>query len=170
MNAEEIVSTVFGNTDDSARAVDHVFAVLEATYGPSWDRAKGNAPIGSVKTVWAHHLSEFTHSRAAKQSILWALQNPTDAAPNAMQFRNLCRQAPSRTLDALPAPLPKQNPEMAAKIRESLAATPKKTGRLDWSRRILQDVENGIKRTPTVIAMAKAALGITDATHTQVGA
>jgi hypothetical protein len=158
MNADEIVAAVFGNTDDSARAVDHVFAVLEATYGPAWDRSKGNAPIGSVKTVWAHHLSEFTHSSAAKHSILWALKNPTDSVPNAMQFRNLCRQAPSRTLDALPAPLPKQNPEMAAKIRDALTATPQKTDRLDWARRILQTVADGAKRTPTVVKMARDAL------------
>jgi hypothetical protein len=157
MNADEIVSAVFGNTDDSAKAVDHVFAVLEATY-PNWDRAKGNAPIGTIKTVWAHHLSEFTHSLSAKKCILWALQNPTDTAPNAMQFRNLCRLAPISKLGALPAPLPKQNPEMAAKIREALTVTSQKAGRFDWAHRIVQSVEDGAKRTPTVVKMARDAL------------
>jgi hypothetical protein len=170
MNADEIVSAVFGNSDDAAMAVDHVFAVLDATYGPAFDRAKGNAPIGTVKTVWAHHLSEFTHSRAAKQAILWALRNPTDSAPNAMQFRNLCRLAPSRTLDALAAPLPKQNPEMAAKIREAMAVAPPKSDSLDWARRICQAVADGQRRTPGVIAMAQAALGITDTAHAHAGA
>ena len=39
--------------------IERVFLRLAATYGAAWDRALGQAPIGDVKTVWAHELSAF---------------------------------------------------------------------------------------------------------------
>ena len=104
MNEDQVVSAVFGNTDDATKAVDHVFVVLEATYGAAWARSLGASPIGTVKTVWAFQLGQFTHSIPAKRSIVWALKNLPDAAPSAIQFRNLCRQAPAAEALQLPAP------------------------------------------------------------------
>jgi hypothetical protein len=161
MTADEVVAAVFGDTDDSAIAVDHVFAVLGATYGADWTRRLGTAPIVTTKTAWAHHLSEFTHSTAAKRSIMWALKNPPETPPNAIQFRNLCRMAPSPKVLALPEP--KADPErLAAEVaklaplRERFASTPSVDFKA-WAKRLIANPE---MTTQASLQMARNALGV----------
>lgn len=101
---DQVVSMVFGDTEDSIRAVDHVFAVLAATYTAAWERSLGTTPISDVKTAWAYQLGQFTHSQTAKRAILWGLRNLPDSVPSAIQFRNICRMAPVTEALALPAP------------------------------------------------------------------
>lgn len=101
---DQVVALVFGDTENAVLAVDHVFAVLAATYGAAWTRSLGDSPLSDVKTAWAYQLSQFTHSKTAKRSILWALQNLPDHVPSAMQFRNVCRLAPLPQPIALPEP------------------------------------------------------------------
>lgn len=142
----------------AAAAVDHVFNVMGATYGAAWDRSMGTAPIADVKTAWGEALNDFMHSDDAKKAILWGLKNLPDMVPNARQFRSLCRNAPSKAPVMLPAPT--VNPEIAAKVLEGLKANT--VGRVDhkaWARKILDDVDAGVKRSPTVIQMAKNAIG-----------
>ena len=123
MNADEVVTAVFGNSDDAVMAVEHVFVVLGAYYGAAWGRALGGTPIGMVKTVWAHQLSQFTHSKRAKRAILWALQNLPEAVPNAGQFGKLCRSAPG-VAAVLELPRPAQDPAIVAAIVNGIKAKP----------------------------------------------
>lgn len=142
----------------AAAAVDHVFNVMGATYGAAWDRSMGTAPIADIKTAWGEALNDFMHSDDAKKAILWGLKNLPDTVPNARQFRSLCRNAPSKAPVMLPAPT--VNPEIAAKVLEGLKAQP--VGRVDhkaWAHRILADVAAGMKKSPTVVQMAKNAIG-----------
>ena len=135
-------------------AIDRLFKRLAATYGARWDVSLGQAPIADVKTVWGHELSAFANSL---HRIAWALENLPERCPNAIEFRNLCRQAPSP--EALALPLPKANPEIAAKVIDGLKASNTKTGRMDpraWAKAILANPKG---RTPTVIKMAKSAVG-----------
>lgn len=135
-------------------AIDRLFKRLAATYGARWDVSLGQAPIADVKTVWGHELSAFANSL---HRIAWALENLPERCPNAIEFRNLCRQAPSP--EALALPLPKANPEIAAKVIDGLKASNTKTGRMDpraWAKAILANPKG---RTPTVIQMAKSAVG-----------
>lgn len=137
-------------------AIDRLFKRLGATYGARWDVSLGQAPIADVKTVWGHELSAFANSL---HRIAWALENLPERCPNAIEFRNLCRQAPSPEAPALPLPLPKVNPEIAAKVIDGLKASNTKTGRMDpraWAKAILANPKG---RTPTVIKMAKSAVG-----------
>lgn len=139
----------------AAAAVDHVFSIMGATYGASWDRSLGSAPIADVKTAWGDALDDFCQSDDAKRAILWALKNLPDTVMNSRQFRTLCRQAPRREAPALP--MPKVNPEIAAKVIDGLKATT--ATRHDpraWARAILANPKG---RTPTVIQMAKNAVG-----------
>jgi len=145
---------------NAAAAVDHVFSVMGATYGAAWDRSLGTAPISDVKTVWGDALADFMHSDDAKRAIVWALKNLPDTSmpPNSRQFRSLCRQAPSKAPVMLPAPT--VNPEIAAKVLEGLKAAPMiKIDHKAWAKRILIDVKGGLRRSPTVVQMAKDALG-----------
>jgi hypothetical protein len=138
-------------------AVEHVFSVMGATYGAAWDRSLGTAPINDVKTIWADALSDFTHSDDAKRAIIWGLKNLPDTVPNPRQFRTLCRQAPAREVPALP--MPKVNPEIAAKVLGGLkASTTTKLDHKAWAKAILRDVQGGLKRNQTSVAMARAAL------------
>lgn len=139
--------------------VNFVFSRLAAEYGSAWDRSLGNAPLSDVKTVWGEKLDGFTETPELKKCIMWALANLPDRCPNSIEFRNLCRQAPSEQPIALP--LPKPNPEMAKLVMEKLAKAP--SAPIDnraWAKAILRDVENGVRRTPTVIQMAKNALEV----------
>ncbi len=133
------------------RAIDRLFHRLAATYGAEWDRSLGATPISDTKSVWAHELSGFSGNL---QPIAWALENLPERCPNAIQFKNLCRQAPAPATEMLPSP--KADPAIVKLITEKLAAVPVvKAGRLDWARRIL---DNPKGRSPTVVQMAKNAL------------
>jgi len=146
--------------DDSvAGAVEHVFKVMAATYGAAWDRALGIAPSADVKTIWANALGDFTHSQDAKRSIMWALKNLPDDVPNARKFRTLCLSAPKAATPMLPSPT--VNPEISAKVFQAFsAAKAMRVDPRDWARRIIADAEAGVKKSPTVLRMAKDALGV----------
>ena len=103
---------------NAAAAVNHVFAVMGATYGAAWDRSIGTAPIADVKTVWGDALSDFTHTDDAKRAIVWGLKNLPDTVPNARQFRTLCRQAPAKAQVMLPSP--KADPVIVKKVVEGI--------------------------------------------------
>lgn len=156
---DDIVDALFGGNDSSAAAVDHVFSTLAVAYGPAFTRSLGDAPEGEIKTFWGYQLSDFTHSKDAKRAIVWALQNLPPKVPNAIEFKLLCRNAPSKQVLALPAVVT-VNPEIAAKVLEGLKANT--VGRVDhkaWAHRIIARVKSGEKVSPTVVQMAENAIG-----------
>lgn len=161
ITANQVVSAIFGDIDDSAAAVDHVFAVLEATYGPAWTRSMGTAPIGTIKTVWAFQLGQFTHSQKAKRAILWALQNLPDTAPSPIQFRNLCRLSP--VIEPLALPAPKADPVRMAKELEKIAHITKPSsnphGMKAWAHRLRAMEKGGHKLSGYQAMCVNAAIG-----------
>ena len=138
------------------RAVDRLFQRLGATYGADWERSLGAAPISDSKTIWAHELESF---KGSLDRVAWALENLPERCPNAIQFKNLCRSAPSKEPEMLPEP--KADPERVkaelAKLGHLRLDPAVAVGRLDWAKAILAN-PNG--RTPTVIQMAKNAMGV----------
>lgn len=140
----------------STAAVDHVFAMMAATYGAAWDRALGTAPINDVKTVWADALGDFIHSDDAKRAVMWALKNLPDTVPNSRQFRSLCQTAPAKPVAMLPAPT--VHPEIAAKVLSGLRVDVQSHDSKAWAKVIL---DNPKGRTPTVIQVARNALEFT---------
>lgn len=139
--------------------IDRIIKRLSGTYCAQWDRMIGNAPVSDVKTVWAHELSGFLQSREAMQAIAWALDNLPEKCPNVIEFKSLCRKAPSVEFPQLESP--KASPEVVAKVLAGLVPA-KNTPKVDhkaWAHAILADVVAGVKRTPAVIQMAKAAIG-----------
>lgn len=140
---------------------EYVIERIAATYGAEWERAKGAAPSADVKTVWEDALSSFTHSNDAKRAILWALENLPERCPNAIQFRNLCRQAPAIERKRIEAP--KADPERVAEAMAKLGAVTSvaapKPDRLGWARAIIERRAGGEKISPTVVQMAQLAIG-----------
>lgn len=138
-------------------AVDRLFDRLLATYGRDFSARWEGLDQGAVKSSWAHELAGFENHL---KSIGWALENLPERAPNVIEFRNLCRRAPST--EPLRLESPKVDPVIAAQVLDGLrGSTPEPAHRLDWARRIVEDVKAGMKRSPTVVKMAKDALGVT---------
>jgi hypothetical protein len=158
MTPDEIVNAVFGDSDNAAAAVDHVFSVLAATYPATWQRSLGTAPIGMVKTVWGYQLSHFMNSKASKRRIVWALQNPLDSVPDAVKFRNHCRAAPSteKEVFALPAPT---NPAVVAAIVSGLKGAAVVCGMKDWAHRLKKRHEAGEALNLNQVRCYQQALG-----------
>jgi hypothetical protein len=117
--------------------------------------------MGDVKTTWEHELSGFLQNREAMMAIAWALENLPERCPNVIEFKNLCRMAPA--LDVPRLDEPKADPERVraqleklAPLREKIISVQAKDCR-EWDRVIMANPKG---RTPTVIQMAKNALGM----------
>lgn len=163
---DQVVALVFGDTEDAVLAVDHVFAVLAATYGAAWTRSLGDSPLSDIKTAWAYQLSQFTHSKTAKRSILWALQNLPDSVPDAMRFRNVCRLAP--VAQPLALPKPKADPKRIADEIAKLAPLRQRTeehsriDHKDWAKRLQARDAAGEPMNMNQRRCYKIALGINE--------
>jgi hypothetical protein len=141
-------------------AIDRLFTRLGATYGAYWDKSLGSAPLGDVKTAWAHELSAFAHSL---HRIKWALENLPPRCPNVIEFKQLCRQAPAPEVPALPEP--KADPERLKNALEKLVdtkatikSTPSKVDHKAWAKRIMARYHAGERINPTSLRFAKEAL------------
>jgi hypothetical protein len=141
----------------TAAAVEHVFAMMAATYGAAWDRAIGTAPVNDVKTVWADALEDFVHSDDAKRAVMWALKNLPDTVPNSRQFRSLCQKSPAKVVPMLPVPV--VNPEIAAKVLSNLRVDVQKHDFRSWAKAIIRDQKGGLPMNPTKLRMARDAMG-----------
>jgi len=137
----------------SMKACDHLFNRLLAEYGAQWSKQWQDVPIQDAKNAWARELGQYA---GRLEAIAYALDNLPERAPNAVQFRNLCRSAPAPAVLALPGP--EANP---ARMREELAKLGHVTGAkvqtttgMDWAPRILARHAAGAKITPTVMKMA----------------
>lgn len=141
--------------------IDRLFERLSMTYGIAWDNSLGTAPLNEIKSFWLHELSSFMQSKESMMAISWALNNLPERPPNLIQFKNLCFQAPAVEKPQLPAP-----PADPARVRNELAKWTnirkdgQKSDPRDWARKILGDYAAGIKRSPTVVQMARDALNV----------
>ncbi len=131
--------------------VEKLFSKLTLNYGVDFlNRYKG-IPIADVKTDWSDELGGFNGS-----VISFVLSSLPDRAPTAQQFRNLCLQAPS-AVEVPKLEMPKANPEMAKLVMEKLAQAPIATiNNRAWAKAIIANPE---LRTPTIVQMAKNAVG-----------
>lgn len=141
--------------------VDRIFDRLAIVYGEEFLARWRAVSLADVKTDWANTLGYY---EAEPGAIAWALEHlPSGKPPTSLQFRDLCRQAPAPEVPRLPEP--KADPDRmaaeVAKLREAIGVNPAPpVDRREWARKILRDVEAGIKRTPTVVKFARQALGL----------
>ena len=98
--------------------LDSLFGRLLVRYGASLSRAYEGTDMALVKADWAAVLSSF---REHPEAISYALDNlPPTYPPNATEFRDICRRAPSTDLPALP--LAAADPAIVAKALAALNA------------------------------------------------
>lgn len=143
------------------KAIDRLFDRLAATYGASWTRQWADVPIGDVKTVWAHELAALS---GRLDAIAWALENLPHRPPNAVEFRSLCRSAPSPEAPRLPSP--KADPARVAAELAKLAPLRAATvmdytvDHKAWARRLMAQHDDGYQLNPTTLRFAREALRI----------
>lgn len=141
------------------QAVDRLFERLTATYGRQFLNLYEGLDAAAIKTSWAHELSGFGHNLAA---IAWALEHLPERAPNAIEFRNLCRKAPEPETPRLPEPPadPQRLRAELAKLQPILDAALKanKDDRLAWARRIVSRRQQGMRVAHGTYRIAAEAL------------
>lgn len=139
-----------------ANWVDRIFSKLTLTYGAAFMRTYEGLPLDEVKANWADELSGFQQCPSA---IGYGLEHlPTGKPPNVLEFREICRREPARTL-ALPAP--KAKPIDPAILRATRAAF-KGAGDPDpkgWAKRLQAREMAGEKLTAAQRSMWRAAIG-----------
>lgn len=110
--------------------VDRLFAKLTVTYGQGFLRQYEGIPIADVKVNWAEELASFQQS---PDSIRYGLTYlPPSKAPTVLEFRDLCRKAPSSTL-SLAAPRGESPaPEVIAATRDAFRSLSQR-GDKDWA-------------------------------------
>lgn len=142
----------------SLKAVDRLFERLALTYGKQFTDMYATLDPQAVKTMWSHELSIFANGL---HRIAWALENLPARCPNAIEFKQLCRQAPAPEVPALPEP--KADPERLKRELAKLAdmkkaAVADKTDHKAWAKRILARHTAGERINPTSLRFAREAL------------
>ncbi len=100
--------------------VESLFARLSVRYGIAFARQYEGFDMAAIKADWADVLAGFDGD-----SIAYALRYlPTERPPNALQFRDICRRAPSAPVVALPAP-PADPQRVAAALERMKKPEPK---------------------------------------------
>lgn len=138
--------------------IDRLFKRLSATYGASWTRQYADTPMGDVKTAWMHELEGYMERLGA---IAFALENLPERCPNVIQFRNICRSAPS--VQAVQIERAKADPAIVAMVLQGMAdKKPVNTqhDEKEWARRILSRHEQGEKIRTYSLNLARGALNI----------
>lgn len=79
-----------------ARIFDRLRGVYGAQFKSKFSSLEDGVDVGMINAmqVWSEELGSYgDHS----ECIVWALENlPTDHAPNAMEFKDLCKRAPRK--------------------------------------------------------------------------
>ena len=135
--------------------VDKIFTKLTLAYGRDFLGRWEGVSITDVKTDWAHELAAFGQW---PEAIAHALSNLSAKPPTVYEFREIAYKCHREKPMQLEAPA-KQNPEIVARVKEALAAPGGVVDHKSWARKILMEHKGGIKKNPTSLAMARAALG-----------
>jgi len=134
--------------------VDRIFDKMTLTYGQHFLNRWRDLDLNAVKSDWMYELSGF---EKAPHAIAFGLSNLPETAPTVVQFKNLCRQAPSVEVPALPVkPMDAEKiTAVIAPLIERMSALPKTVDFKQWAKDILANPKG---RTPTAIQMARNAL------------
>lgn len=138
--------------------VDRLFQQLTVTYGQRFLGLYAGINLDAVKADWAEKLAGFENNPKAIAHALSVL--PADKAPNALEFRNACRNAPELAQRALPGPNgTKPNPVVLKRVSGAL----KGSASLDpkaWAHKLAEREAGGASLTRAQREMWRDALGL----------
>lgn len=141
------------------QAIDRLFARLIGTYGREFMAKWEGVPEQLAKSSWAHELSGFA---GRLDAIAWALENLPERAPNAIEFRNLCRRA-----EVAAPPAPPEPPADPVRLRAELAKLAPLVQQVRgaqwvdgraWARRIVARHDDGARINAFTLRCAREAL------------
>ena len=143
--------------------IDRLFDRLLATYGRQWLQIWEGLDSNAIKALWGHELAAYT---TRLKAIAWALENLPARAPNVIEFKALCRQAPVEVTLQLPPPM--VDPELVdAEILKMAAAAMKppvnERGHIDhkrWARKLKTAHGNGMSLSLLQVKSYKTALNL----------
>lgn len=156
--------------------VDRIFARLQGAYGREFtgqfsmiDQSTGiDIGIENAKVVWGEELAMF---HGNDHAIAYGLSALPEKAPNVIRFREICKQAPARRVEPVQqisynkastgdyVPNKASVHEHIRNVRLALGM-PEFGKNRDWAKKILEEHEAGVPKTPAVLAMARKALDI----------
>jgi hypothetical protein len=126
-----------------AATIDRIFSRLQLVYAASFTRMYLGLEIPAVKHDWRRRLGWIQTWR----SIAWALENlPADRPPNALQFSELCKQAPAAPVvpvTELPGP-----PADLDRVRVPLSLKVARPSPEQWRSRLIDQYAAGDPMSP----------------------
>lgn len=137
----------------SRDSVDQLFALFAASYGKRWLDMWDGMDMDLVASVWMAELDGLK-----LRHIKFGLQHrPREFPPTAMQFRDLCKQAPDPPMQSLPDNTRKADP---ARLQAILATIPRGAARdpLACAQKHLERLNAGERLTPTQRDLVRKAL------------
>lgn len=143
--------------------VDRLFDRLMATYGRAWLNLWEGLDSNAIKAVWSHELGAYAERL---KSIAWALENLPPRAPNVVEFKALCRQAPIEITRQLPPPTVDPNlvdAEIAKMAAAAMKPPTNERGQIDhkrWARKLQAAHSNGMQLSLVQVNAYKTALGL----------
>ena len=143
--------------------IDRLFMRLSATWGNAFLRQYDGMSVEDIKAVWEAELGGFLSSKKHMEMIAWALANLPERPMNVIEFRNLCRRAPTPKFEQLPAPKadPQRVAEALAKLGGIVGKKPSPSNGGDhraWAKGIIARHEGGERVNPTALQFARQAL------------
>lgn len=137
-----------------AELVDDVMRRLIATYGRRFLAQWEGVDPKDVKAIWARELAGY---ETRPDVFAWVFENLPEDPMNAIEFRNLCRRAPAKPVEELPAP-PADPAKVAAVISEArqlLNDRPVADSRA-WAIKVIERAAAGEPVSPGVLRDARA--------------
>lgn len=141
--------------------VNRIFERLTLTYGSEFDARWSSFDEEEMIEVNLHWADELAAYKNAPHAITFALNNLPERAPNVIQFRNLCRQAPA--IEPLRIEPPAADPARVAAVLEKIAPVMQQpraqSNPKAWAHRLLERLQSGERINPTAAQMARTAIG-----------
>lgn len=143
--------------------VDRLFDRLMATYGRQWLNIWEGLDSNAIKALWSHELAPYADRL---KSIAWALENLPARAPNVIEFKALCRQAPIEITRQLPPPMVDAELVDAEILKMAAAAMRPPTnerGHIDhkrWARKLQTAHSNGMSLSLLQVKAYQVALNV----------
>ena len=93
--------------------VDAIWNKMLVTYGSEWSRKFGDQPLDEVKGAWADELRGYS-----VEQIKYGLSMLGERPPNLIQFKELCKKAPTYFDQPQLTYRPTPSPEKLAAFRK----------------------------------------------------
>ncbi len=143
-----------------AHAVDGVLSRLARVYGAEFAAKFATVTPPELRSSWGQELAAFTHELDA---IAWAERHLPERCPNAVQFKNLCHQAPranvlpmARSNERVRGPTPAELEQLRA-LRDGIQL--RRPSR-QWAHDLIAKHERGERVDALPLRMAREVAGV----------